>query len=92
MGLASNGYRVTEGSSATGEERNDASLQMELEQVLIKEAQRNLPPTPYTKTIPGFLPDTPNPGTDCEKDSPVKESVKTEYTKKQAGGPNVQSR
>ncbi|KAI8454484.1 hypothetical protein BY996DRAFT_6413849 [Phakopsora pachyrhizi] len=122
----SSGYRTTEGSSATGEEKTNFSLQMELEQASSKEAQRHLPPTPYTKTIPGFLPDTTNPGTELQgyspykdisigykkhgrtsqsvqshsiakagtvkKDSPVRESVNTEYTKKQAGSPNVQSR
>ncbi|KAI8461984.1 hypothetical protein BY996DRAFT_6408258 [Phakopsora pachyrhizi] len=125
-GEVSSGYRTTEGSSATGEERNNVFLQMELDQASSKEAQRHLPPTPYTKPIPGFLPDTFNPGTELQgyspykdisigykkqgrtsqsvqshstakagtvkKDSPVRESVNTKYTKKQAGSPNVESR
>ncbi|KAI8458507.1 hypothetical protein BY996DRAFT_6532759 [Phakopsora pachyrhizi] len=41
--------------------------------VIVLQAHRHLPPTPYTRTIPGFLPDTPNPGNELQEYSTHKD-------------------
>ncbi|KAI8452440.1 hypothetical protein BY996DRAFT_6440000 [Phakopsora pachyrhizi] len=65
-GEVSSRHRTTKVSNTTSEERTNVSLKMELEQASSKEARRHLPPTPYTKTIPGLLLDTPNPGNELQ--------------------------